>query len=171
MSAVHCCAHSEQLNVSCSRPGVPVRATSYSHIARPQLGHAGVLPTGCSDDLNKLDWGIASLLVLPTNPPQRNLFPPQRVPCPLGVKSRHVQCKTTSALGQSRHSHRKTACPLSANSGHRAYSITSSAAFSKPCGTLMPSALAVLRFMTKSNFVGCKIGRSPGFSPLRIRAT
>ena len=60
-SAVHCCAHSEQLNVSCSRPDVPVRAISYSHIARPQLGHAGVLPTGCSDDLNKLDWGIASL--------------------------------------------------------------------------------------------------------------
>src|ERR1700747_2535644 len=74
MSTVHCWAHSEQLNVSCSRPGMPVRATSYSHIARPQLGHAGVLPTACSDDLNKLDWGIASLLVLPTNPRQRNLF-------------------------------------------------------------------------------------------------
>ena len=73
-SAVHCCAHSEQLNVSCSRPDVPVRAISYSHIARPQLGHAGILPTGCSDDLNKLDWGIASLLALPTNPRQRNLF-------------------------------------------------------------------------------------------------
>src|ERR1043166_6592371 len=74
MTAVHCCAHSEQLNMSCSRPGVLVRATSYSHIARPQLGHAGVLPTGFSDNLNKLDWGIASLLVLPTNPRQRNLF-------------------------------------------------------------------------------------------------
>ena len=60
--------------MSCSRPDVPVRAISYSHIARPQLGHAGVLPTGCSDDLNKLDWGIASPLALPTNPRQRNLF-------------------------------------------------------------------------------------------------
>jgi hypothetical protein len=79
MSTVHCCAHSEQLNVSCSRPGMPVRATSYSHIARPQLGQAGALPTGFSDDLNKLDWGIASLLVLPTNPRQQNLFPPQGV--------------------------------------------------------------------------------------------
>ena len=73
-SAVHCCAHSEQLNVSCSRPDVPVRAISYSHIARPQLGHAGVLPTGCSDDLNKLNWGIAPLLARPTNSQQRNLF-------------------------------------------------------------------------------------------------
>ena len=99
MSAVHCCAHSEQLNVSCSRPGVPVRATSYSHIARPQLGHAGVLPTGCSDDLNKLDWGIALLLVLPTNPRQPNLFRASvchglqvraRVKsCPLCPKNRH----------------------------------------------------------------------------------
>jgi hypothetical protein len=31
-SAVSCCAHSEQLNMSRSQPGVPVRA-----IARPQL--------------------------------------------------------------------------------------------------------------------------------------
>ena len=61
-SAVSCCAHSEQLNMSRSQPGVPVRAMSYSRIARPQLGHAGVLPTGCSDDLNKLNWGIAPLL-------------------------------------------------------------------------------------------------------------
>ena len=73
-SAVSCCAHSEQLNMSRSQPGVPVRAMSYSRIARPQLGHAGVLPTGCSDDLNKLNWGMAPLLALPTNSQQRNLF-------------------------------------------------------------------------------------------------
>ena len=60
--------------MSRSQPGVPVRAMSYSRIARPQLGHAGVLPTGCSDDLNKLNWGIAPLLALPTNSQQRNLF-------------------------------------------------------------------------------------------------
>ena len=52
-------------------PGIPVRAMSYSRIARPQLGHAGVLPTGCSDDLNRLNWGIAPLLTLPTNSPPR----------------------------------------------------------------------------------------------------
>ena len=53
----NCCAHSEQLNTSRLQPGVPVREMSYSRIARPQLGHAGVLPTGCSDDLDKLNWG------------------------------------------------------------------------------------------------------------------
>ena len=70
-SAVRCCAHSEQLNMSRLQPGVPVREMSYSRIARPQLGHAGVLATGCSDDLNKLNWGMAPLLALPTNPQQR----------------------------------------------------------------------------------------------------
>ena len=65
-SAVSCCAHSEQLDVSRSQTGVPVRAMSYSRIARPQLGRAGVLPTGCSGDLNKLNWGIAPLHALPT---------------------------------------------------------------------------------------------------------
>ena len=34
---------------------------------------------------------------------------------------------------------------------------------------LRPSAFAVLRLMTKSNFVGCRTGRSEGFSPFRIR--
>jgi len=34
------------------------------------------------------------------------------------------------------------------------YSITSSAATSKVCGTVRPSAFAVFMLMTKSNFVG-----------------
>ena len=49
------------------QPGVLVGEMSDSRIARPQLGQAGVLPTGCSDDLNKLNWGMAPLLALPTN--------------------------------------------------------------------------------------------------------
>src|SRR5262245_36089674 len=40
------------------------------------------------------------------------------------------------------------------------HSITSSARASNAGGTVRPSALAVLRFMTSSNFVGCSIGRS-----------
>jgi hypothetical protein len=31
-----------------------------------------------------------------------------------------------------------------------------------------PNAVAVLRLMTSSNFVGCSTGRSAGFAPLRI---
>ena len=39
------------------------------------------------------------------------------------------------------------------------------------CGMVSPSALAVLRLITKSNFVGCSMGRSPGLAPLKILST
>src|SRR5262245_3741900 len=51
------------------------------------------------------------------------------------------------------------------------HSITSSARPSSASGTVKPSARAVLRLMTNSNFVGCCTGSSAGFSPLRMRAT
>ena len=46
--------------------------------------------------------------------------------------------------------------------------ITSSARSSSNCGIVRPSAFAVLRLITSSNFVGCRTGRSAGFAPLRI---
>src|SRR5262249_45951998 len=42
----------------------------------------------------------------------------------------------------------------------RGHSITSSAATCSVGGTVRPSALAVLRFITNSNLVGCKTGKS-----------
>src|SRR5262249_47538912 len=51
------------------------------------------------------------------------------------------------------------------------HSITSSARASKVGGKVMPRVLAVLRFRTRSNLVGCCTGRSPGFSPLSTRPT
>src|SRR6516225_7555534 len=51
------------------------------------------------------------------------------------------------------------------------HSITSSARASTGVGISRPSALAVLRLMTKSYLVGACTGRSAGFSPLRIRST
>jgi GAF domain len=51
------------------------------------------------------------------------------------------------------------------------HSITSSASASNVGGTSSPSALAVLRLITSSNFVGCSTGRSAGLAPLRIRST
>jgi hypothetical protein len=51
------------------------------------------------------------------------------------------------------------------------YSITSSATASTPDGMVRPSALAVLRLMTSSYFVGVCTGKSAGFSPLRMRST
>src|SRR5262245_6151975 len=59
-------------------------------------------------------------------------------------------------------------------SGHKRtlarYSIMSAVASSEP-GTVRPSVLAVLRLITSSYLVGACTGRSPGFSPLRIRST
>src|SRR5712692_8048182 len=51
------------------------------------------------------------------------------------------------------------------------YWSTSSARWSNEGGIVSPSALAVLRLMTSSNFVGCSTGRSPGLAPLRILST
>jgi hypothetical protein len=51
------------------------------------------------------------------------------------------------------------------------YWITSSARRSSDGGIVIPSALAVLRLMTSSNFVGCSTGRSAGFAPFRILST
>src|SRR6266852_2768832 len=51
------------------------------------------------------------------------------------------------------------------------YSITASARASSFGGISRPSAFAVWRLITSSNFVGCVTGRFAGFSPLRIRPT
>jgi hypothetical protein len=49
------------------------------------------------------------------------------------------------------------------------YSMISSARPRSNCGTVRPSALAVLRLRISSTFVDCWTGRSAGFSPLRMR--
>ena len=49
------------------------------------------------------------------------------------------------------------------------HSITSSASASNLSGISTPSALAVLTLITSWNLVGSTTGRSPGFSPLRMR--
>ena len=51
------------------------------------------------------------------------------------------------------------------------HSITSSARASSEGGTARRSALAVFRFITNSNLVGCCTGRSPSLAPLRMRST
>src|SRR5262249_49700292 len=51
------------------------------------------------------------------------------------------------------------------------HSITSSARASSVGGTSRPSALAVVRLITRSNLVGCSTGMSPGFAPRRILST
>src|SRR5262249_47447184 len=51
------------------------------------------------------------------------------------------------------------------------HSITSSASASSVGGISTPTAFAVARLMTSSNLAPTSTGRSPGFSPLRIRPT
>src|SRR5262245_34925046 len=51
-----------------------------------------------------------------------------------------------------------------------AHSITSSARASTAAGMSRPRAFAVLRLTTSSYLVGACTGRSPGFSPLRMRS-
>jgi hypothetical protein len=66
-----------------------------------------------------------------------------------------------------------TAYPLMTQSGHVApfHSITLSARRSIESGTVIPSALAVLRLITNSNLVGCSTGTLAGLAPLRILST
>ena len=59
--------------------------------------------------------------------------------------------------------------PSSKRKSRPPYSITSSAVASNVGETVRPSALAVLRLMTNSNLADNTTGRSPAFSPLRIR--
>ena len=51
------------------------------------------------------------------------------------------------------------------------HSITSSAATSRPGGTVRPSAFAVVRLITNSILVGNSTGRSPGLVPFKILST
>ena len=48
------------------------------------------------------------------------------------------------------------------------YSITSSARAITEAGTVMPSALAVLRLMLRWKRVGCSNGRSAGLAPFKM---
>ena len=53
----------------------------------------------------------------------------------------------------------------------KVHSITSSARARIDCGTVRPSALAVLRLIISSYLVGTCTGSSAGFAPLRMRST
>jgi hypothetical protein len=84
----------------------------------------------------------------------------------------------TNALRQRRHRMRSPCCaremagiasiaPPSPAMKSRRHSITSSAMASMVGGISRPIALAALRLMTNSNFVGWNTGSSAGFRPFR----
>ena len=101
-----------------------------------------------------------------------------RRPCPLWVKSRHSAATfVMSALppkadiGSTCQDVRFVPKADILHCGRDCYSITSSARASSVGGISRPSALAVVRLMTRSNLVGCSTGISPGFVPRRILST
>jgi NAD(P)-dependent dehydrogenase (short-subunit alcohol dehydrogenase family) len=69
---------------------------------------------------------------------------------------------------------RNTSNVLSSSSHHASdsrHSITRSARTNVEDSIVTPIAVAVLRFRTRSNFLGRSIGMSPAFAPPRIRST
>src|SRR5215831_6143501 len=90
----------------------------------------------------------------------------------LGISHQHADLPHTLALLRARRERPR---------GHAAeqrdevaalhHSITSSVRASSEIGGSRSSAFAVFRLMTSSNLVACWTGRSPGFSPLRMRST
>jgi tripartite-type tricarboxylate transporter receptor subunit TctC len=96
-----------------------------------------------SDPCRRWGWSFSTFWRCP---PQR-LCPYQR---PVSGRAARLACATQT-------------------SRRAAHSITSSTIASTPDGIVRPSALAVLRLMEKSNFVGCRTGRLAGLSPLIMR--
>jgi hypothetical protein len=91
-------------------------------------------------------------------------IPPLSAIAAAGQGSRWGQYESTGK----RPDETRRVCPTGSGA---AYSTISSAPTSSDCGTVRPIALAVLRLMPSSNRVGACTGRSPAFSPLRMRST
>jgi hypothetical protein len=90
-------------------------------------------------------------------------------PC-LGFGS-HQNPKTTQPLLRPHSNRPRSRCtPEERDEVAAGHSMTSSARSRIDVGTSRPSAFAVLRLMTSSNFVGCRTGNSAGLVPRRIRA-
>ena len=100
------------------------------------------------------------------------------------VESRHIPrpIRRRHAVKRANHRHRWLLCSCRERPCHCRtaeqrdelapfHSITSSALASSACGTVRPSAFAVLRLMTSSYLVGACTGKSAGFSPFRMRST
>jgi hypothetical protein len=89
-----------------------------------------------------------------------------------GIEHEHADAPHAVALlGARRERPRRRAAEERDERAPKNHSITSSARSRIDSGTVSPSALAVLRFTTISNLVGNCTGRSPGFSPRRMRST
>ena len=92
--------------------------------------------------------------------------------CQLGQSAHQVFCPldATPRQGRREREPRRHQLPKGEMSA-LSHSIISSARFCIDCGTVIPSAFAVLRFISSSILLACWTGKSAGFSPLRTRPT
>jgi hypothetical protein len=67
--------------------------------------------------------------------------------------------------------HSMISCPTHASRQEYLYSISSSVTERSAGDMSRPSALAVVRLMTRSNLLGCSTGISPGLVPCKILST
>src|SRR5262245_31799460 len=128
---------------------------------------------GCARKAN-VDADVPAL-----RPSQQFEFLPESVEAPLhlwivpGRADQHADAPHALALLRARH--KRPRCRSTTDQRDELappdHSITSSARASSVAGTSRPRALAVLRLITSSYLVGCWKGRSPAFSPRRIRST
>src|SRR5262245_36437820 len=91
--------------------------------------------------------------------------PPERAGRGAVEKADH---RSSWVLRVSRERPRRRGAAQQRDEGAPLHSITSSARASSVGGTVRPSACAVIKFTTSSNFVGCSTGISAGFVPRRI---
>ena len=108
----------------------------------------------------------------PPNPAERQPpEEPQRQTIPEATPKRTPECTTSERVPPSLHQLLMAGPPKSVMNSRRPHSITSSARSRIDGSMARPSAVAVARFTIISNFVGSCTGRSPGFSPRRMRST
>src|SRR5262249_20633112 len=135
---------------------------------RRVFASAGSVRSPASVDARIAALGPAQLL--------QRLYERRGASLPFGTVSGkvHEHADATNPIGLLRaRRERPRGCRAAKKEGELAppnHSITSSARASSVGGTCRPSALAVLRLITSSYLVGACTGRSPGFSPFRMRS-
>src|SRR5262249_36828825 len=140
------------------------------HLEPDQLGRQVGQPVDPTLRISIVDDNILAL-----NPPELAQPLPERVeqgrPIGRGRQPKETYPRHLARLLLRARRERPTRCRAAEQRDERAalHSTTSSARCCKNHGTSSPSALAVLRLMTRSNLVGRTTGKSPGLAPLRIR--
>ena len=130
------------------------RSQGAGEVHQPTTARAS--PT-ISTAIRSISRATSSISTTPASARRASSSPTSRTATPMAMAG------STPSLAASR--------PLCSDRLHRFYSITSSARASSVGGTMMPSALAVLRLIAISSLVGCSTGRSAGLAPLNILST